>query len=295
MKKLLSVVLLSSSLIASGSFAGHHGDEKVEIKNFKAADNIYMIEAKGGNIAVLKGENKTLIIDSQFADISDDLKKEISKISEKPIKFLLNTHYHFDHTGGNENFGKDGVHIIAHEFVYDKLKNGTVIKAFNKTMEPASQEALPFITHTKGLHLHEGDEDIDVVAYHGHTGGDSAVFFKKSNVVHTGDLYFNGRYPFIDTSNGGSVEGMINAMEDILSKVDDNTKIIPGHGSLSDKKTMQKNLDMLKDFTATVAKSKKAGKSKEEILKMAEIQKYDAEYGKDFLTTEQFLAIVFEG
>ncbi len=295
MKKLLGVVLLSSTLLAGSVIADNHHENKVEVKSYKAAENIYMIEGQGGNIGVFKGENKTFIIDSQFPALTVDLKKEIAKISDKPIKFLLNTHYHYDHTEGNANFGKDGVHIIAHEFVYDKLKNGTVIKAFGKEMPAAPKEALPFLTHTKGLHIHDGDEDIDVVAYKAHTGGDSAVFFKKSNVVHTGDIYFNGWYPFIDIGSGGSVEGMVAAMEDILSKTDDKTVIIPGHGAITNKKKMQKDLEMLKDFTSILAKAKKAGKSKDEILKMPEIQKYDAEYGQAFLSTEKFVEILFGG
>lgn len=293
MKKLLSVALLSTSLLANLSFADDHHDKKVEIKSTKAADNIYMIQAKGGNIGVFKGDDKTLLIDSQFSDISKELKQEISKISGKPIKFLLNTHFHYDHTDGNVNFGKDGAHIIAHEFVYDKLKNGTVIKAFDKKMDAAPEEALPFLTHTQGLHIHEGDENIDIFAYKGHTGGDSVVFFKTSNVVHTGDIYFNGWYPFIDISNGGSVEGMILSMEDILTKIDDETVIIPGHGAISNKQKMQKDLNMLKGVSKTVMVSKKSGKTKDEIVQMPEIQKYDAEYGQAFLSTEKFIEILY--
>jgi len=289
MKKLLSVLLVSSALLTSASYAGDHNNNEVKVKSYKAAESIYMIEGQGGNIGVFKGEDKTFIIDSQFSTLTEQLKKEISKISDKPIKFLLNTHYHYDHTDGNANFGKDGVHIIAHEFVYDKLKNGTVIKAFGKEMPAAPKEALPFLTHTKGFHLHEGDEDIDIVAYKAHTGGDSAVFFRKSNVVHTGDIYFNGWYPFIDIGSGGSVKGMIAAMEDILSKIDDKTVIIPGHGAISNKKKMQRDLAMLKEVTSAVLNAKKAGKSKDEIVKIPSIQKYDAEYGQAFLSTDKFV------
>lgn len=293
MKKILSVILVSSTILMGSAWADDHHGEKAKITTFKASENVYMIEGNGGNIGVFKGDNETIIIDSQFADLSADLKAEIAKISDKPIKFLLNTHFHYDHTDGNANFGKDGAYIVSHDSVREQLKNGSYIKAFDKKTPAAAKEALPFLTYDSKMHMHEGDEDIQLSHYKAHTEGDTVVFFKKSNVIHTGDIYFNGWYPFIDTSNGGSVQGMIDAMSEIISIADSNTKIIPGHGALSDKAKMEKDLAMLKDFYKTVTKAKKAGKTKEEILKMAEIQKYDAEYGQAFLNTEKFLEIVF--
>ena len=182
------------------------------IKTVQVADNIYMLVGEGGNIGVLRGEDKTIIIDSQFSHVSEKLQKAIGDISSKPIAFLLNTHFHFDHTGGNEDFAKSGAYIIAHKNVRTKLKNGSNIVAFDKKMPPSSADSLPIITYDSGVTLHIGNEEIELLHYpNAHTNSDTVVFFKTSNVIHTGDIYFNNMYPFIDVSNGGSVEGLIAA------------------------------------------------------------------------------------
>ncbi len=177
------------------------------------------------------------MIDDQFAPLTKKIKSAINKLSDKEIKFVLNTHWHFDHTGGNENLGKDGVVIVSHNNVRERMRKDGFIKAFNKKLPASAKVALPMVTFNDSMTFHMNDETIEVIHQsNAHTDGDSIIFFKTSNVIHTGDIYFNGFYPFIDESSKGSVEGVIKSVNYILNRANDDTKIIPGHGKLSNKK-----------------------------------------------------------
>lgn len=299
MKKIFAFAL-ALSLTSFGAQAHEHGQAAeatvvdTTIKTVPVAENIFMLAGEGGNIGVLRDDKKTIIVDSQFGHLTPKLKEAIAKISDKPIAFLLNTHFHFDHTDGNANFAKDGAYIIAQENVRSTLEKGAEIKAFGKVMEPAPKEALPVITFKNVLNVYADNEELHLQHYPtAHTNSDSVVFFKTPNVVHTGDLYFAGMYPFIDTSNGGTVAGYIAAMEAILARADENTKIIPGHGQLATKAQMEKDLAMLKDVAAIVTEAKEYGKTAAEIAKLDSIQKYDAEYGQGFLPTEKFIETIY--
>ncbi|MEQ1789027.1 MAG: MBL fold metallo-hydrolase [Rickettsiales bacterium] len=295
MNKLLTTAIFLSLTFSNAAIADdHHKPTDVTIKPTKITENIYMLEGEGGNIGVLRGGEKTILIDSQFSNLSEKIQKAVSDISDKPIVFLLNTHHHFDHTGGNENFEKSGANIIAHKNVRTRLKNGSYIEAFDKKMEPATSEILPILTYDSGINLYEAGEEIELLHYpNAHTDGDTAIFFKTSNVIHTGDIYFNAMYPFIDESNGGSVDGYIKAMEAIIDRADENTKIIPGHGKLSDKSQMKKDLAMLKDMSDIIKEAVKNATDKGEILKNPIVQKHDATYGKGFLSTKKFIGIIY--
>ncbi len=264
------------------------------IKTVQVADNIYMLVGEGGNIGVLRGEDKTIIIDSQFSHVSEKLQKAIGDISSKPIAFLLNTHFHFDHTGGNEDFAKSGAYIIAHKNVRTKLKNGSNIVAFDKKMPPSSADSLPIITYDSGVTLHIGNEEIELLHYpNAHTNSDTVVFFKTSNVIHTGDIYFNNMYPFIDVSNGGSVEGLIAAQQAVIDRSDEHTKIIAGHGALANRAKMQKDLVMLKDMHSITRQAFKQEQTIESVLEIDAVKKYATTYEWDFISTKKFIEILY--
>lgn len=294
MRKLPLFALFFISIV---TLLAHEKDQpEVEIVSIQVADRIYMLTGQGGNIGLAIDEDYTLMIDDQFASLSKAIQAEISKLTDKPIKYLLNTHFHYDHTDGNVNFSRSVGVIVAHENVRTKLQEGTVIEAFGKTMEPYPEAALPALTYTEKLSIHQSGEAIELLHFaNAHTDGDTAVHFKDSNVIHAGDIYFSGMYPFIDTSNGGDVYGYVAAQEALLALADDQTKIIPGHGPLSSKADLERDLAMFKGFVSVVESQLAAGKTADQIAAHETIQGYDASHGKGFLDTKTFIEILSSG
>ncbi len=294
MKHLLRPILLL--LAVAGPLFADHDAHSVNIESIQVADNIYMLTGQGGNIGLAIDDNYTLLIDDQFAPLSGAIQAEIAKLTGKPIMYLLNTHFHYDHTDGNESFGKSVDVIVAHENVRKKLEKGTIIQPFGKIMEPYPESALPALTYSEKLSIHQSNESIELLHFsNAHTDGDTAVHFKDSNVVHAGDILFSGMYPFIDVSNGGDVHGYIAAQEALLALTDDQTKIIPGHGPLSNKVDMARDLAILKEIVAVVEAELAAGKTPEEISVDAKILKYEPSHGQGWLDTETFISILCSG
>lgn len=237
----------------------------VQIKTSHVAGNIYMLQGQGGNIGVSVGEDGILLVDDQFAPLSEKIEVALAKIGKGKLKFVLNTHWHPDHTDGNKVFGSKAP-IIAHTNVRKRLESFQKIKLFHMEKPPFPKEALPVITFDDSLSLHFNNEEIQVIHFpQGHTDGDSVIFFKGSNVVHMGDHFFSGRFPFIDLTGGGDVRGFINNVEKILSQVPRDVKIIPGHGSLSTQSDLKKYLKMLKETVEIVQSQINRGKSLEEV------------------------------
>ncbi|MEM8867247.1 MAG: MBL fold metallo-hydrolase [Verrucomicrobiota bacterium] len=271
----------------------HTHEGKVVVESTQVTENIYMITGQGGNIGLAVDEKYTLMIDDQFATLSDQIKSVIQEISDKQIAYLLNTHYHFDHTDGNANFSDHVGVIVAHDNVRQILKSGTTIEPFGREIGPYADAALPALTFNDKLTIHQAGEEVKLVHFaSAHTGGDTVVFFEDSNVIHAGDLHFSGFYPFIDTGGGGSVEGYIAAQEAILAMIDEETKIIPGHGPLSTKADMARDLAMLRNVVALVETALAKGEGLEQLLQNKVIQAYDASHGDGFLNTETFLTIL---
>ena len=267
---------------------------EVEIQTVTVAEGIYMLVGQGGNIGVSAGEDGVFLIDDQFAPLTAKIKAAVAAVSDQPIRFLVNTHWHFDHTGGNENFGNEEVVIVAHDNVRKRLTSGGLIAFFDNQIPPAAKAALPVITFADSVTLHLNGDDLHV--FHvppAHTDGDSVIHFQQANVVHMGDLYFNGLYPFIDNSSGGSVDGVIAAVDKILATIDDDTRIIPGHGPLSNRAELAVYLEMLKDVRARIGALVEAGKSLEETVAAKPTAAWDETWGKTFLTPEQFTGIVY--
>ena len=221
MKKLLPA-LMTSLLLSTSAYAD---DNPVTAE--KLSESVYVLFGQGGNIAASVGDDGIYIIDDQFAKLSDDIKKTISDLKPGSAEFVINTHHHGDHTGGNENFAKAGAHVIAHDNVHKRLEE----------KHGANSDYLPRISFGHDLKLHFNNEHAHVVHYaHAHTDGDSVIFFSNDNIVHMGDIYFNfGSLPFVDVDSGGSVDGVLAAVDDVINQIDDNTQVIPGHGPVSDR------------------------------------------------------------
>jgi glyoxylase-like metal-dependent hydrolase (beta-lactamase superfamily II) len=226
---------------------------KVEIKAQKVAEGIYLLTGAGGNIGASVGEDGIVIIDDQFAPLVPKIQAALKGITDKPVRFVLNTHYHGDHTGGNEPFTKSGSTIIAQENVRKRMAEGSEVKRFGKT-PPAPKDALPIITFNDRLTVHLNGEDIRAIHFPaGHTDGDSVIYFPRANVVHMGDDFVTYGFPFVDTENGGTVSGMIAGCEKVLATVPADAKFIPGHGPLSTADDLRKFIQTLKETRALVA------------------------------------------
>ena len=269
--------------------------DKVVITTEKTAGNIFMIQGQGGNIGVCVGDDGVFLVDDQFAPLTEKIKSAIAKISKQKIRFVINTHWHFDHVGGNENLGDAGAAIVAHENVRYRMSTDQVIEFFNTQRPPAPKAALPIITFSRDIRFHLNGEEIYIFHIkNAHTDGDAVVFFKKANVIHTGDIYFSGIYPFIDVSSHGSVDGIINAAKHILSIINDNTKIIPGHGPMSNKAAFADYVVMLEKIRSRVSKHIAGGKTLKDIQALGLSKDFDSVWGDGFLTPDKFIQILYE-
>lgn len=291
----IAPALIGMVVMASQATAQTQDLSQVEIKTIPLRDNIYMLEGEGGNIGLFVGEDGTLLVDDQFAPLTDKIKAAIANITDKPITFLLNTHWHFDHTGGNENLGNEGVVILAHENVRQRLSTGGIIEAFAMDIPPAPAAALPVITYQNGVTFHLNGDTIHAThpPMGGHTDGDTFLHWSKANVIHTGDLFFNGTYPFIDTSSGGSLMGTIMGVNQILAMTNEQTMIIPGHGALADRQDLLNYRNMLMAVHGKTMAAIAQGQTLEEFMATAPTAEFDDTFGKGFLTPEQFQTIVY--
>jgi len=296
MKKKLVLTALASGLLALVSLpaAAQQDFTKVEVKAEKLAEGVFMLTGAGGNIGVSAGPDGVFMIDSQYAPLTDKIKAAIAGISPLPVRFLLNTHWHGDHVGGNENLGKTGVVIVAQENVRKRMSAEQVIKAFNQTVPPSPAVALPLVTFVDAVSFHVNGDDID--AFHvppAHTDGDAIVYFRKANVLHMGDTFFNEMYPFVDLSTGGSIAGMIGACGRGLSMGDASTKVIPGHGPSGNKADLKAFRDMLVASRDAVAPLVKAGKTLDEAKAAKPTAALDEKWGKGFLKPDVWVSIVY--
>lgn len=264
---------------------------KVEIKTEKLTDHIYVLFGSGGNIGILTGEDGVIMIDDQFAPLSEKISAAIAKISDKPVKYLLNTHWHGDHAGGNENFAKKGATIIAQENVRTRMSQG-MTRSPERVTPPAPAIALPVITFSDNMSLHINEEDILAIHVHNaHTDGDAQIFFPKSNVIHMGDTYFKGRWPFIDVQSGGSIDGYIKALNHALFLVDDKTQIIPGHGSMSNRAELMAYRDVLLTVRGRIKKGLAEGKTIDELKVAGYLTEWEG-WGSGFINNDTFIELV---
>ncbi len=270
---------------------------KVQIKVTKVAGNVYMLEGAGGNIAASVGEDGIVIVDDQFAPLAEKIRAALKSIgvTDKPVRFVINTHYHGDHTGGNLPFGKTST-IIAHDNVRKRLASGGVAGnggSIHMENKPAPAGALPIITFSQDVTVHLNGEDIRALHFpSGHTDGDSVIFFPKSNVVHMGDDFVRYGFPFIDVDSGGSVQGMIAALEKAIPELPADVKVIPGHGALSNLDDVREFVKMLKETSAAVKKAIDQRKTLDR-MKQERILSPWQRYGNDFVSTDVFLETLY--
>jgi len=265
---------------------------KVEIRTEKLSDTVYMLMGAGGNIGLSVGDDAVFLVDDQFAPLTPKILAAIKAITPQPVRFVLNTHWHFDHTGGNENMGQAGALIFAHENVRKRMSTDQFIEAF-KLKQPASPRgALPVVTFTDTVSFHlNGDS---VVVFHvapAHTDGDAMVMFTKANVVHTGDVFVSAGFPFVDRSSGGTIHGIIAATERLLTVTDAQTKIIPGHGPLADRTRLKAYHDMLVVMRDRMRKEIAAKHTVDQVLTSKITAEYDTEWPNG---RERFLRILFQ-
>lgn len=290
---LSSPVFVACALLIGGAQAQQNFD-KVEIKTEKLSPTTFVLFGAGGNVGVSVGEDALFIIDDQYAPVSPKILAALKQLSDKPIKFVLNTHWHGDHTGGNENMGKGGALIVAHDNVRKRMSTEQFIALFKSKVPPSPKVALPVVTFSTDVTFHiNGDEVYGFHVPKAHTDGDTVVHFKKSNVIHMGDVFFNGWYPFIDVSSGGSPEGVIAAADRVLAMSDDNTKIIPGHGPVAGKGDLKAYRDMLASVSGRVKALMKEGKKLDEIKAAKPSAEFDEKWGKAFIKADAFIEMLF--
>jgi glyoxylase-like metal-dependent hydrolase (beta-lactamase superfamily II) len=294
MKKALLVSLAVSLAACLAAPALAQQDfSKVEIKATKLSEAVYMLTGAGGNLGLSVGEDAVFLIDDQFAPLTEKISAAIAKITPKPVQLIINTHWHFDHTGGNENFGKAGAIIVAHDNVRKRMNSEQFIEFLRMTEKAAPRAALPVVTFAGGLTLHLNGDEIRVIHVpRAHTDGDALVHFTKSDVIHMGDTYFNGFYPFIDTSSGGTIDGVIAAADRAIAIATDATKIIPGHGPLSNKAELRVYRDMLATISARIKKMLAEGKKIEEITASGVSADFDEKWGKGFIAPNKFAEMI---
>ena len=286
------IALVITALFASTSTPAQ--EQKVEYIPTTLSDTLTMLKGQGGNIAISAGEDGVYIIDDQLQPLTDQLLVAISEISDQPIRFVINTHFHHDHVGGNETIGKGGAVIIAHDNIHKRMSSDYFSHFFDTTTPAWPKDALPVITFNDQVTLHFNGEIAKVYHVpHGHTDGDGIVHFPASDVIHMGDIYFNGLYPYIDLDGGGNIEGMIAGAELGVSIAGEDTQIIPGHGPLSNKANLAEYRDFLVTARNNVQKLIDQGKNLEQAVAARPTAQWDATLGAVWITPEQLVIFIY--
>ncbi len=290
--RLTTCTALSLMALAAGA---QQDFSKVTIETTKVAEGLYMLVGAGGNLGVSVGDDGVFLVDDQYAPLTDKIRTAIGAVSDQDIRFVVNTHWHGDHTGGNENLGSTGTVIVAHGNVRERMSTEQFLALWQQKVPPSPKAALPVITYEDAVTFHLNGQTIH--AFHvppAHTDGDSVVVFKELDVIHAGDLFFNGIYPFIDVASGGNIDGMIQAIEKVASMTGEKTKIIPGHGPLADKKALMAYHGMLVAVRDAVKPLVDEGKSRDEVIAANPTSALDEQWGQGFMKPDVFTGIVFD-
>ena len=266
----------------------------VEIQAQKLADGIYMLTGAGGNMGVSVGDDGVFLVDDQFAALTPKIEASIRKLSDQPIRFVLNTHLHHDHTGGNENLGKAGATIVGHHTVRERMSREQFNPYVDVRTPPHLHHAMPLLTYSEDMVFHVNGHDIRV--HHigpAHTDGDSLIHFRAANILHTGDVFVHSMYPFVDVTSGGSIDGILAFCDEVLALADDQTQIIPGHGPVSTRADVQAFRNVVQAARDRIAALLSQGKTLEETIAADPLAEYNAEWGDGFLPPERFITFVY--
>ncbi|MDH5235029.1 MAG: MBL fold metallo-hydrolase [Gemmatimonadota bacterium] len=251
----------------STPLAAQAGLDTVQIRTTSLAGGVYMLTGSGGNIGLAVGDDAVFVVDDQYAPLTPRILAAIAAITDKPVRFVLNTHWHFDHTGGNEHMGEVGALIVAHENVRKRMSAGQFIDALNRQEPAAPSGALPVVTFTDGVTFHiNGDSVVVTHVAPAHTDGDALVHFTKANVLHAGDTFITSGLPFVDLSSGGSIHGVIASAEKVIAMTNEGTRIVPGHGAPADRARVRAWRDMLVALRDRMTAEIRAGRTVEQVL-----------------------------
>lgn len=291
-----TLLLIAGALLAGGAAAvvAQGQFDKVEIQPEKLAANVWVLYGAGGNIGVCTGDDGVVLVDDQFAPLAPKIQAAVKRLSDRPLRWVINTHWHGDHVGGNEAMADAGATIVADDAVRRRMIAGQHSEFFHRDTPPAPAKALPVVTFSDSATLHVNGDD--VLAFHvapAHTDGDVIVWFRHANVVHMGDTFFNGGYPIVDLESGGSVDGMIAACDRVLPLLGPDTKVVPGHGQAGDRESLRAYRGMLAGVRANVAKLVDAGRSEDEAVAAKPTADWDAQWGRKFLQPDVFTRLVY--
>lgn len=290
---LLILAVLSINTLGHGDDRHFPKEQDVQFRTSKLTDNVYMLQGRGGNIGAIVGPDGILIVDDDYREMGVKLAAALKALGQEKPRFILNTHWHGDHTQGNEVFGKDST-IVAHFNVRKRMSQTNVLSFFNQTVPASPVHAWPVITYSESMSIHINGEEVKLVHFpNGHTDGDTIVFFTKANVVHLGDDFFVGRFPFVDLDSNGNVQGLINNIGNLLAKIPTDAKLIPGHGPVSTHTDLKNYHTMLIETSKIVQDGMKKKKTLDELKKAGFPEKFK-EAGSGFIKTEQWIETIYK-
>lgn len=294
--KTLSLAAIALSAVAVSTVSAQDFSS-VEIRTTQVSEGLYALQGAGGNLGLVVGDNGAFLIDDQYAPLTDRIKAAVAEVTDKPIRFVFNTHWHGDHTGGNENMSQAGALIVAHDNVRKRMSAGQFMEFFGNEVPPAAEGALPVVTFNDRVSFHLGGHTISAIHVpDAHTDGDAIVHLEEANAIHTGDIVFFGLYPFIDYDSGGSLAGMIAATDRVIDLADDDTAVITGHGGpVIDKSQLQDYRNMLATVHGRLESLIDQGKTLEEVQAAGVTEDFDEEWGQGFIDPERWVELNYKG
>lgn len=289
----LATLAILATLAATPAVAQQQFED-VEIRTLDVAPGVWMLLGQGGNIGVAAGEDGVFIVDDQYAPLTERISAAVRALGHGDVDFVVNTHWHGDHVGGNENLGEAGALIVAHENVRERMSTEQFFELAGDPVPPSPDAALPVVTFTRDVTFHLNGDEIHVFHVpHGHTDGDAVIHFQEADAVHMGDIFFNSGFPFVDLGSGGSINGMIVAVERVLAMIDDDTAVIPGHGELTDRAGLATYRDMLVSVRDQVLEMIAAGMTLEQVVGQAPTAEFDERWGGGFIGPDRFAETVY--
>jgi cyclase len=291
----MRIRVLALAVLAVAPAAAQQDFSRVEIKADKLAEGVYMLTGRGGNLGLSVGKSGAFLVDAQYSQLGAKILAAVKAITPEPLRIVVNTHWHSDHVDGNENLARAGALLVAHENVRRRMSSEQFMGIFGRKVPPSPEGALPVVTFTDAVTFHWNGDEIHV--FHvdpAHTDGDAVVHFVKADVIHMGDVFFNGGYPFIDTSSGGRIDGVIAAADRVLALAGANTRIIPGHGPLATKADLQSYRDTLSTLRGRIAGLKTSGKTRDEAIAAKPTADYDARLGAGFMKPDVWVGLVYD-